>query len=174
MKTTPARHALAPLVLVLALATAGVGGGCSSQLANIKQQINPAYHTQTLAGADQRRAYDAALAALRQMGYKQTAGGPAQGRIEAISEMLAGAGATQTRRQVAVTIRITTAATATAAGAGTAATIETLFTDIRPDAFNSREGMGSKQPLAESPLYDVFYKYLAQAAAALPSPASSQ
>ena len=155
------------LSLFLALLALAAASGCRSHVTNLKQQIRPAYHAQTLATIDPRQAYDASLAALRQMGYKQTGGGAAQGRIEAISEMLGSGTPQQSPRQVAINIRISPALEG-------GANVETLFTDIRQDAFNSREGMGSKQPLAESPLYDVFYKYLAQAVAALPSSVSNQ
>ncbi|MDR0352625.1 MAG: hypothetical protein LBI02_04495 [Opitutaceae bacterium] len=145
------------LALATLLALAGAGAGCHSHIVNLKQQINPTYQARTFADIDQRQAYDASLAALRQMGYRQTGGGAAQGRIEAISEMLGSGTPQQSPRQVAIAIRISP----TLEGG---ANVETLFTDIRQDAFNSREGMGSKQPLAESPLYDVFYKHLARAA----------
>ncbi len=158
-------HLLHPRTILLAAAMLLVfSAGCRSHIVNLKQQIKPSYHAQTLAGVDQRQAYDAALAALRQMGYKQTGGGAAQGRIEAISGLLGSGTPQQSPRQVAISLRL-----APALEGGI--TVETLFTDISQDAFNPREGMGSKQPLAESPLYDVFYKYLARAAA-LPSSVS--
>ncbi|MDR2675531.1 MAG: hypothetical protein LBC18_11910 [Opitutaceae bacterium] len=162
MRQLPILAAFAAAAL-LALAAAG----CRSHIANLRQQIHPAYHARTFTGIDQRQAYDASLAALRQMGYRQTGGGAAQGRIEAISEMLAPDVPRQSPRQVAIHIRINPALDG-------GANVETLFTDIRQDAFNAREGMGSKQPLAESPLYDVFYKYLARAAAAPPPAASDR
>jgi hypothetical protein len=160
---------LHPRTLLLAAAAllAFAAAGCRSHVTNLRQQISPTYHARTFAGIDQRQAYDASLVTLRQMGYKQTGGGAAQGRIEAISEMLGSGTPQQSPRQVAINIRISPALEG-------GVNIETLFTDIRQDAFNSREGMGSKQPLAESPLYDVFYKYLAQAVPALPPAASNQ
>jgi len=126
--------------------------GCSSNIANIREQIRPSYQAINV-DADQRAAFAAALTALTQMGFTITSSGAAQGKIEAINSV----DTTQTpARQTTASVRF-----GVAPNNGTA--IQILFTDIVDSRLSGREGLATKQPLASSPLYNVFGKYVAAA-----------
>lgn len=146
------KHFTAPRIALLAIALASVLiTSCRSNVTNLQQKFRPTYHAITVE-ADHRTAYDAARSALTQMGYRITASGAAQGKIEAISN-IDHSGLQSTARQFTASVRFNVAPANNTA-------IQILFTEIQEDAFNSRDSMGTKQPLASSPLYGVFEMYV--------------
>lgn len=128
--------------------------GCSSNITNLKEQFHPTYHD-IIVEAGQEAAYSAALYALKQMGYAVTSSGAAQKKIEAMSN-ISSAEMNRPARQYTASVRF-----GVAPNNGT--TVQVLFTEIREEMNNRREGMGTKQPLADSPLYGIFAKYVNQA-----------
>ena len=144
--------------LVLAsvvLALAGCESGSKFPGA-LRERISPTYR-QHVVQADQKPVYEAARVALRKMNYKITSGGAAQGKIEALSVLQAGDGA-GSARQVSLSVRL-----GVAPSSGTL--VEALFSEIREDSFSKREGMGTSMPMQDTPLYDVFFRYLDEALA---------
>ena len=138
-----------PLLAALALLTA-----CSSNIANLREKFSPTYQSINV-DADQRAAFNASLTALTQMGYAITASGATQGKIEAISAVTPG----DSQRPASQT----TASVRFAVAPGNATAIQILFTEIQDSRLSGREGLGTKQPLAASPLYNVFESYVTAA-----------
>jgi len=143
-------HTALPLLAALALLTS-----CSSNITNLRQQISPTYQTFNVE-ADERAAFDASLVALTQMGFTITSSGAAQGKIEAINSVAQGDFSQSPARQVTASVRFTVAP-------DNATAIQILFTEIVDSRFSGREGLGTRQPLASSPLYAVFGNYAAAA-----------
>ena len=141
-------HTALPLLAALALLTTS----CSSNLTNLRQQINPTAQTINVE-ADQRAAYDASLAALAQMGFTITDRAAAQGRIEAINAVTQGALPQSPARQITASVRF-------AVAPDNATAIQILFTEIQDNQFSPRQDLGTRQPLASSPLYDVFKQHV--------------
>jgi len=146
----------AVLPILAALALLFTASGCSSNITNLREQINPTFQTINVE-ADERAAFDASLVALTQMGYTITSSGAAQGKIEAISVVTPGSLSPSPARQTTASVRFTTAP-----DSGTA--IQILFTEIQDNRSGGRgSGLVTKQPLANSPLYAVFANYVADA-----------
>jgi hypothetical protein len=139
---------LAALILALA--------GCESAPAlptRVRERISPTYRTRVFA-AEQRATYEAAKSALGEFGFRFVSGGPAQGKLEALSAVEA-SDSMQRARQVSLSVKLSPAA-----DGGTE--VAALFSDIYEDDFSKRAGMGTTQALKDSPLYEVFFRYLEQ------------
>ncbi|MDF9831975.1 hypothetical protein M2103_000179 [Ereboglobus sp. PH5-5] len=140
--------------LLLATLALLLGAGCKSNIANLREHINPTYHD-VIVETDEDAAFAAARTALVQMGYKITSSGVAQKKIEAISAISSG-DMGRAARQVSASVRFGVAPDNTTA-------IQILFIEILEDSGMSRDGMATKQPLRESGLYGVFEKYVNEA-----------
>jgi hypothetical protein len=151
MNTRTLLHAAFPLLAALALLLAG----CSSNFTNLREQFSPTYQRFEVE-ADQRAAYDAAVAALARMGFKVTSGGAAQGKIEAISGVAPDDSLQNASKQ-------TTASARFSAAADNRTAVEILFTELRDGGYAAPGGYATKQPLASSPLYTVFQNCLVAA-----------
>lgn len=108
--------------------------------------------------ADPRAVYDAARVALAQMEFRVTGGGPAQGRIEAVSglstrDSLPGA------RQVILSIRITQLDDG-------GSEVSADFKEAIEQSSDWHQGFATETPLRDTPYSEVFFTGLAQALAA--------
>lgn len=142
------------LITVLALGASLLIAGCESRPSiseTVRQKFAPTFKTHVVQ-VEQRQAYDAAKAALGKFGFRFMSGGPAQGKIEALSAVDA-SDALQRARQVSLSVRLSPASSG-----GTE--VEALFSEILEDSFSKREGMGTTQPLKDTPLYEVFFRHL--------------
>ncbi|MFA6287974.1 MAG: hypothetical protein WC661_11375 [Opitutaceae bacterium] len=142
--------------LILALA------GCGSVGTDFKTSVSekfagPTYRTKVVA-ADGRAAYEAAKQAAEKLGFRVTGGGPAQGRIEALSGLSAN-DSLQGARQLALKVKLSPV---TAGGTELAV----LLTEQVQDDFNKGAGQVTETPLRETALYEVFFRTVEQALAA--------
>lgn len=146
-----------PVLVLASVVIAFAGCESGSKLPGVlRERISPTFK-QHVVQAEQKPAYEATRVALRKMNYKITSGGAAQGKIEALSALQPGDGA-GSARQVSLSVRLSPAATG-----GTL--VEALFSEIREDSFSKREGMGTSMPMQDTPLYEVFFRYLDEALA---------
>ena len=143
------------LLVAVVLGSAGCESG-SRIPAAFRERISPTYRPHSVS-ADQKTAYEAARAALRKMNFKFTSGGAAQGKLEAISVLQPGEGP-RAARQISLSVKL-------APGANGGTEVSALFSEIREDEFSKREGMGTSTPMQDTPLYEVFFRYLDEALA---------
>jgi hypothetical protein len=129
------------------LAAALALGGCAvadSVRERVAAESSP--HARVFA-SDPRTTYAAARAALDPMGFTFTRGGPAEGRMEALSAVLPGE-AGENARQVSLQAEFHSAE------GGTEVRV-TLKEIIEDDA--ARLGMATTTGLRDTPLYEVFF-----------------
>jgi hypothetical protein len=137
------------LLLVAMLGTAGCDNLADSVRSRLEPNGNP--HVRVFS-ADEKTAYAAALAALDQIDFHFTHGGPAEGEMEALSSITHDADGS---RQVSLAAEFRVAN-----GGGTEVTVrmkEILETD--PEA---HLGQGTETPLRDTPLYEVFFRNISQ------------
>jgi hypothetical protein len=115
--------------------------------------------------ADQKATYAAAKAALDQMGYKFVRGGPAEGRLEALSE-ISGGDEAGSSRQISLKARM-------AYEPGTGTTVTVAFAEIIEENSSNQPGMATETPMRDTPLYEVFFRSIKQALEAPPTPVGS-
>ena len=137
----------------LVLALAGCGSVGSDFTTNVREKFDgPTYRTKVFA-ADERVVYDAARQAVDKLGFRFVSGGAAQGRIQALSGLTA-SDSLQGARQLSMTVKLGPVA------AGTEVAV--LITEQVEDDFNKGAGQATETTLRESPLYEVFYREIAQ------------
>jgi hypothetical protein len=145
--------------LLLLLAGSALFFGCSSTdsisfPAPIKERFSgPTYRTRVVKG-DQRKVYEAAKAALKQMSFRYVSGGPAQGKLHAISG-LSTSSDMRGSRQVELDVKLSPAPDGTE--------VALLFSEITEDDFSKRPGMGTSSPMRDSALYEVYFRHIEQA-----------
>lgn len=105
--------------------------------------------------ADQKSVFTAAKAAVDQMGYRFIRGGPAEGRIDALSGISGGDDAASSR-QISMKVRLDYAA-----DSGTTVTVS--FSEILEAESSNQPGMATETPMRDTPLYEVFFRNLQQA-----------
>ena len=145
---------LSSLVLVLA--------GCETTATDFKTSVRekfdgPTYRTK-LVSADARASYEAAKQAAGKLGFRVVSGGPAQGRMEALSGLSAN-DSLQGARQLSMKVKLSPVTTG-----GTEVAV--LITEQVQDDFNKGPGQVTETPLRDSPLYAVFFRTVEQALAA--------
>ena len=143
----------APILLLAALGLAG----CDSMPGEVHGRLGPAPETTRTFQADPRSVYDAARVALARMEFRVTGGGPAQGRIEAVSG-LSKKDSLQGTRQISMSFRII------ALSEGGSEVSVTLKEVIEEDS-TDRPGFATETPLRDTPYYEVFFGGVAQALA---------
>lgn len=105
--------------------------------------------------ADQRATYAAALSAAKQMGFRVTRGGPAQGKLEAISGLVT-SDSLNSSRQIALKLALSSGSNG--------GTEMSLWLDEIIEADSARRlGQGTSTPLRDTPLYEVFFRTVQQA-----------
>lgn len=105
--------------------------------------------------AGQRATYEAARAAADEMGYTFVRGGPAEGRLDALSGISGGEDAGSSR-QVSLKVRLDVAPES-----GTEVTV--AFAEILEANSAGQPGMATETPLKDTPLYEVFFRNLQKA-----------
>jgi hypothetical protein len=100
--------------------------------------------------AEPRETYAAAVKALEGIGFRFTRGGPAQGRLEGVSGLVAG-------KSLAMTQQITLKATFEVAPEGGTSVGLHLYEVIENDADKS-QGQGIASPMRDTPLYESFFR----------------
>ncbi len=134
--------------------------GCSSvsMPSHIREKFSPTYHTHVV-DADPRKAYDAAKAALKTMDFRFLSGGPAQGKISAISGLVS---STDMRgaRQLTLDVKLTTVPEGTEVSA--------LFSEVTEETFGQHPGMGTSIPMRATGIYDTYFQLIESTLAALP------
>jgi len=147
------KHILAPVLMLAAL----IFSGCESMPSGSGGRPGPPPDRTRIFQADSRAVYDAARAALDQMNFTVTGGGPAQGRIEAVSKLSSGDSLRSTR-QISISIRILEVA-------GDSCEVSVILKEaIEADSYE-RQGFATESPLRDTPYYDVFFNYVGQALA---------
>jgi hypothetical protein len=111
--------------------------------------------------ADQKATYAAAKAAVDQMGYRFVRGGPAEGKIDALSG-ISGGDDTGSSRQVSMKVRMEYAP-----DSGTTVTVS--FAEIMESDSSGQPGMATETPMRDTPLYEVFFRNVQQALQAAPT-----
>ena len=147
--------ALVASVLCLALA------GCESvrdATSSVRERIaaRTAPHTHVFA-AESRALYAATRLALDEMGYRFLRGGPAQGEIDAVSD-LSTDNSLRTTRQISMKVRLV------AVPEGTEAQV--TLTEVVEDDFNKGAGHGTESPLRDTSLCEVLFRHIEKALAA--------
>jgi hypothetical protein len=143
------------VLLLAAVVLAGPGCESGPKLpAAFRERISPTYRPHSVS-AEQKTAYEAARAALRKVNFKFMSGGAAQGKLEALSVLQTGEGP-RAARQISLSVKL-------APGADGGTQVSALFSEIREDEFSKREGMGTSTPMHDTPLYEVFFRYLDEA-----------
>ena len=151
-----------PFALVasaLCLALAGcesVRDATSSVRERIAARTAPRTHLYT---AESRIVYAATRSALDEMGYRFLRGGPAQGEIDAVSDLSTDNSLRMTR-QISMKIRLVTVPDGTEA--------RVTLTEVVEDDFNKGAGHGTESPLRDTPLYEVLFHHIEKALAAPP------
>ena len=112
--------------------------------------------------ADTRAVYEAARAAADEMVYRFVRGGPAEGRLDALSG-ISGGDEAGSSRQLSLKVRI-----APAEESGSEVTVS--FTEIIEETSASLPAMATEAPLKDTPLYEVFFRNLQQALNAAAAP----
>jgi hypothetical protein len=111
--------------------------------------------------SDQKAVFAAAKAAVDQMGYRFLRGGPAEGRIDALSG-ISGGDDTGSSRQISMKVRMDYAA-------DTGTTVTVSFAEIIEADSSNQPGMATETPMRDTPLYEVFFRNLQQALLAPPT-----
>jgi hypothetical protein len=131
--------------------------GCDSLPSQSGGRPGPPPETSREFLADPRAVYDAALVSLAQMEFKVTGGGPAQGRITAVSGL-------RTNVNLQSTRQITLKATITPAGDG-GSLVEVVLKEAVEEDTEGRLGYATETPLRDTPYYEVFLNGITQALA---------
>jgi len=145
------KHLLVPVLMLVAL----IFTGCEAMPGKSGGRPGPPPDRSRIFQADSRAVYDAAKAALDQMNFKVTGGGPAQGRIEAVSKLSTG-DMLRSTRQISISVRILEVA------GGSCEVSVVLKEIIEADSYD-RQGFATESPLRDTPYYDVFFNNLGQA-----------
>jgi hypothetical protein len=152
---TPTAAALCCAALFLA--------GCESDSSDIMHTVLDAREApkSRVFQADTRAVYEAVRAAADQMGYRIVHGGPAEGRLEALSGISGGDDA-GSARQLSLKVRISPAEES-----GSEVTVS--FTEIIEETSAGLPAMATQTPLRDTPLYEVFFRNVQQALKAGPA-----
>jgi hypothetical protein len=146
----------APVCLALLLA------GCESGVSDdVREALGPRESPRTrVFQADQKAVYAAARHAVDEMEFRFVRGGPAEGKLEAMSPVTAGDDPGSSR-QISMKVSMEPAA-----DSGT--TVEISLTEVLEEDSSNQPGMATQTPLRDTPLYQVFFKDIE---AALEAPA---
>jgi hypothetical protein len=129
--------------------------GCDDIGDSLQDRVDPAIqpHVRVFA-ASQRATYEAARAALNQIGFRFLHGGPAEGKLEALSGLADGdvAGSTQ---QFSLKAEF-----APAADGGTE--VRVRLSEFIEEDTEHHPGFTTESPLKDTPLYETFFRYIQQ------------
>jgi hypothetical protein len=145
------KRVLVPALLLAVL----TWSGCDSLPGGMGGRMGPPPAQVRIFQADPRVAYDAARVALAQMSFRVTGGGPAQGRIEAVSG-LSMSDSLRGSRQISISVRITPL------GDG-GSEVSAVLKEVIEEDSDRRQGFATETPLRDTPYYEVFFNNLGQA-----------
>jgi hypothetical protein len=128
--------------------------GCDSLPSGSGGRLGPAPATTRIFQGTSRAVYDAAKASLAKMEFRVTKGGPAAGRIEAVSGLKSDESLRSTR-QITMSIHISDL------GDGTCEVSAVLKEAIEEDSVE-RQGFVTQSTLRDTPYYEVFFSGLGQ------------
>jgi hypothetical protein len=137
--------------------------GCDSPIGDtVQSALSPREDPRTrLFQADGKATYEAAKAAAEELGYHFVRGGPAQGELVEMSEVSTGDESTGSR-QLSLKVTMTPADP-------TGTSVEVSFEEILESSPNgAAPSLATETPLKDTPLYEVFFRYLGKALDAPP------
>ena len=144
---------------ILLAAACLLPSGCDNPPATVREGLGLEVPVRTrVFPADKRAAYVAAKAALDPMGYRFQKGGAAQGYLEAISDVSAGESMSSAHQFV---IKATFEP---ALDGGTEVSVR--ITEIIEEDSEHQLGRATESPVADTPLYEVFFRGIQQDLAA--------
>jgi hypothetical protein len=148
--------------LFAALLAAALLSGCESSLPDdVRSALGPREAPRSrVFQADQKATYAAVRAAADEMGYKFEHGGPAEGRLEAMSPINRGDDP-GSARQVSMKVTLSPAAES-----GTE--VEVSLVEVIEEDSANQPGMATETPLKDTPLYEVFFRNVQTALGAPP------
>ena len=126
--------------------------GCDSVPESISAPFTPPQPVSRVFAADERTTFAAAHAALADIGFGYARGGPAQGRLEAMSGLQAGGeqGLDSTRQfQLEATF-------SPAPEGGTQ--VDVIVHEVVEEDSRQSPGLGTSKALRDSPVYDEFFR----------------
>jgi hypothetical protein len=162
------REGMKPTFMIALLVACLAFAGCESlsdAADSVRDRFSPRAEarTKTIAGSP-RVVFDAVKLAAANMGYRQTAGGPAQGEFQGMSSV--GAGDTAgSARQVGIRVHLH----GTLDGASTEVSVR--FTEILETDSSNRMGMATETTMKDTPLYEVFFRNVQQSLGVRPTAA---
>jgi hypothetical protein len=112
--------------------------------------------------ADQKATYEAAKAVVAKMDYTFVRGGPAEGRLEALSSINRGEEPGSSRQ---LSLKVTFGP-----GASSGTEMVVSFTEIIEADSANQPGMATQTPLHDTPLYEDFFRDVQRALDAPPRP----
>lgn len=134
--------------------------GCDSMPENISTPFARPQPKSRVFAADERTTFAAAHAALADIGFGYARGGPAQGRLEAMSGLQAGGAAALTStRQLQLEADFSSAP-----GGGTQ--VDVVVHELVEEDSRQSPGLGTSKVLRDSPVYDEFLRAIERRLAA--------
>jgi len=143
---------IVPILFLCVLAMSG----CGSAPGEVYGRAGPAPESTRTFESDPRSVYAAALVSLARMEFRVTKGGPAQGKIEAVSGLSKGDNL-QSSRQITISIRIS--------ALGDSSEVSAVLKEVIEQDSNEHPGFATETKLRDTPYYEVFFNGLAQALA---------
>jgi hypothetical protein len=148
------------LAFIFAFVSALFLAGCDSLPDHISTPFNPPPPKSRVFAADERKTYAAAHAALADIGFGFAHGGPAQGRLEAMSGLQTGGDVSlNSTRQLQLE-----ATFLPAADGGTEVDV-VLHETVEEDSSQS-PGLGTSKALGDSPVFEEFFRAIERRLAA--------
>jgi hypothetical protein len=126
--------------------------GCESGLSDdVRSALGPREAPKSrIFQADQKATYEAARKAVDEMEFRFQKGGPAEGKLEALSP-IGGGDDVGSARQISMKVTMQP-------GPESGTEVEVSLTEILVSDATNQQGMATQTPLLDTPLYDVFFK----------------
>jgi hypothetical protein len=141
--------------LSLLFAMWGLVAGCASiesVRSTVQERIEGVPPKVRLVKGEQRQVYEAARLAMDKLGYRQTSGGPAQGRLEGLSHIGAGDNF-RSSRQRSISVHLLPRD-------GGDIEVQVQLQEIIEDSYNKLANPATETPLRDSAGYDAFFEEL--------------
>jgi hypothetical protein len=126
--------------------------GCDSGLSDdVRSALGPREAPKSrIFQANQKATYEAARKAVDEMEFRFQKGGPAEGKLEALSP-IGGGDDIGSARQISMKVTMQP-------GPESGTEVEVSLTEILVSDATNQQGMATQTPLLDTPLYDVFFK----------------
>jgi hypothetical protein len=140
-------------LLLAAACGALLFSGCESGLSDdVRSALGPREAPRSrVFQADQKATYSAARKAVDEMEFRFERGGPAEGKLEALSAISGGDEGASSARQISMKVSMQP-------GPESGTEVEVSLTEILSVDATNQPGMATQTPLHDTPLYDVFFK----------------